>query len=157
MSFPPGTRTKEAVKEEIEGKFARVSTQSQMIAWCLFDTLVILATLAVCIRRCCFLRTEGSLPYMEEYGKLESEAAVEEFKAQMNKKAEESGKEFVRSLFENRKENDVYNIISEVRVEVARKYPRVTGNLSMPYRVPYPVSISTNGKCYSNMGCETSC
>ena len=92
---------------------------------------------------------------MEEYGKLESEAAVAEFKLKMSEKAEETGKEFVASLFEENKEQDVYNMVEKVRLEVSRKYPRVTGNLSMPYRVSNPFSI--NGNCDSNPAYETSC
>ena len=130
--------TKEAVKEEVDRQFARAATQSQVIAWCLFDSLVILATAAVCVRRCCFLRTEGSLPYIEEYERLESKAAVAEFKTQMDQKAKEAGQEYVRGLFESSDAcdgPDMYSKVKGIREHVAKKYPRATGNLSKPYRV----------------------
>ena len=156
--------TKEEVEEEIKVEFARARTNSQIIAWCLFDTLVILATAAVCVRRCCFLRTEGSLPYIEEYERLESEVAVKEFKSQMDQKAKEIGKEFVKLLFINETDSDqdTYTKMVRIRDQVAAKYPRATGNLSKPYihrgpsadpREPssdnWKLSLLVNGHCNS--------
>lgn len=90
--------------------------------------------MAVCIRRCCFLRTSGSLPYIEQYEKLESKAVVAEFKILMDEQAKKAGKEYVMGVFETFKEKDAFNRVQETRKQIAQKYPRATGNLSLPYR-----------------------
>ena len=148
------------MEEEIKEMFARARTESQLLAWCLFDSLVILATAAVCVRRCCFLRTEGSLPYIEEYERLESEAAVEEFKTQMDEEAKATGQEFVKELFKKNSELDGYTKMKEIRHQVAKKYPRATGNLSKPYvcrepRDPRPNEAVSNGHCNADVQCES--
>lgn len=122
--------------EEIENKYAKAEAESQILAWFLFDSLIIIASLVVCARRCCFLQAEGSLPNIHDYEKIEADAAVSEFKVQMEKQAKEEGERYVQSLFKEVAEDkgDAYSTVVCVQNKLAEKYPRATGNLSKPFR-----------------------
>lgn len=77
---------------EIEADYANAGKNSQMAALLLLGGALILAFVAVSVQRCCFQREIGSLPSPYQYQKLEAEAAVEAFKANMEKLAQGQGK-----------------------------------------------------------------
>ena len=123
-----------AAKEEIEKEYTKAAAESQILAWALFDSLVIIGTLAVCVRRCCFLRAEGSMPTIYDYEKIEAEAAVVKFQERMEEEAKQEAERHVNNIFEEFQHRDGYTRIVLVHKKLTKKYPRCTGNLSKPYR-----------------------
>lgn len=131
-----GTISSKEIKLRIEDLFSEAETESHIIAWILFVTIIILAFSAVCIRRCLFRRAEGVLLDMEDYDQLEAKAAVEYLTEKMETIAKEEGEKYVENKLKGKEENGGERRIwvSGVLEEVARMYPRMTGNLSEPYR-----------------------
>lgn len=127
-----------AIKYDIEKSFNNAGTESHIIAWGFFLSLIVLAFAFVCIRRCFFLQADGILPDLEDYRKLEAEAAVDFFKQQIEKIAEEEGKNYVNATMDKskiEKPGCACSRIEYVRELLSVKYPRTTGDLSKPYRV----------------------
>lgn len=126
------------IKYNIERLFNKAQTESHIIAWGVFITLIVLAFVAVCIRRCLFLEADGILPDLNDYQKLEAEAAVEHFKENIEKIAKKEGEKSVTVFLEesiNKMPNSAYSQVEYVKIELSKKYPRTTGDLSKPYRV----------------------
>ena len=134
----PKEQAMEAAKNDtqranIERKYALAEAQSQILAWVIFDSIIVAGTLAVCVRRCCFYQAEGSLPNIYDYERMEADAAVAKFREQMDEEAKKAGETFVERKFEDCGVEG-YEKVRDVRREVAKKYPRSTGDLSKPYR-----------------------
>ncbi|XP_031564514.1 calcium homeostasis modulator protein 6-like [Actinia tenebrosa] len=131
-----GTLSSKEIKLRIENLFSEAETESHIIAWILFVSIITLAFFAVCIRRCWFRRADGDLLEMEEYDELEAKAAVEYLTEKMKELAKEEGEKYVEDKLKEKEENEGErrNWVSGVRDEVARMYPRMTGNLSEPYK-----------------------
>jgi len=122
----------------VEQSFSQAATESHIIAWFFFVSLIVLAFTFVCIRRCLFLQADGMLPDLKDYSQLEAEAAVEFFKAKIEKIAEDEGKNFVNDMEEEskiEKPDCAYSRVEYVRAKMSLKYPRTTGDLSKPYRI----------------------
>lgn len=122
------------VKQQIETEYIKARAESQILAWVLFNSLVVLGTLAVCVRRCCFLRAEGSMPTMYDYEKIEAEVAVVKFKERMEEEAAKEAEHYVNGVFDKFQGKDGFCKMFGVRRELVEKYPRSTGDLSKPYR-----------------------
>ena len=86
-------------KLQIEADYANAGKNSQTIALSLLGGSMILAFVILLIYRSCFQREIGSLPSPYQYQKMESDAAVEAFKQNMEKLAEEQGKHKADLLF----------------------------------------------------------
>lgn len=82
----------EAEKLKIEADYADAGRNSQAAALLSLAAALIIGFIVVSVQRCCFQREIGSLPSPYTYQKLESEAAVEAFKANMEKLAQGQGK-----------------------------------------------------------------
>ena len=79
-------------KLQIEADYANAGKNSQTAALLMLGVALIVAFVAVSVQRCCFQGEIGSLPSPYQYQKLESEAAVEAFKTNMEKLAQGQGK-----------------------------------------------------------------
>ncbi|KAJ7324052.1 cation channel [Desmophyllum pertusum] len=79
-------------KLQIEADYANAGKNSQTAALLLLGVALITALVAISVQRCCFQREIGSLPSPYTYQKLESEAAVDAFKENMEKLAQGQGK-----------------------------------------------------------------
>ncbi|EDO45286.1 predicted protein [Nematostella vectensis] len=139
------------VKANVDETFSKAKADSEMLAWILFDSIVMLAFIVVCIRRCWCMRAEGSLPELDHYDKLEAEAAAGEFKILLEQRAEKAGKSNVHDEFENAKTltSNEYRQLEMMREKLQWNYPRIAGDLSKPYRhqmLPQGIGeVSTKG------------
>ncbi|KAJ7392857.1 cation channel [Desmophyllum pertusum] len=79
-------------KLQIEADYANAGKNSQTAALLLLGVALITALVVVSVQRCCFQREIGSLPSPYTYQRLESEAAVDAFKENMEKLAQGQGK-----------------------------------------------------------------
>lgn len=79
-------------KLQIEADYANAGKNSQTAALLLLGGSLVLAFVVVSVQRCCYQREIGSLPSPYQYQMLESEAAVEAFKENMEKLAKGQGK-----------------------------------------------------------------
>ncbi|KAJ7324054.1 cation channel [Desmophyllum pertusum] len=79
-------------KLQIETDYANAGNISQTAAIVLLGGALITALVAISVQRCCFQQEIGSLPSPYAYQKLESEAAVDAFKENMEKLAQGQGK-----------------------------------------------------------------
>ncbi|KAL9964143.1 hypothetical protein ACROYT_G027734 [Oculina patagonica] len=79
-------------KLQIEADYANAGKSSQAAALLLLGGALIMVFVVLSVQRCCFQREIGSLPNPYEYQKLESEAAVDAFKENMEKLAQGQGK-----------------------------------------------------------------
>lgn len=126
------------IKYGIERKFYQAECESHMMAWAFFISLIIFAFFVVCIRRCLFLQADGILPDLDDYEKLEAEAAVDHFKERIREIAVSEGESYVNVALENCKRKSElktgFSQVEYVREKLALKYPRTTGDLSKPYR-----------------------
>ena len=82
----------EAEKLQIEADYANAGKDSQTAALLLLGGALVIAFVVLSVQRCCFQREIGSLPSPYTYQMLESEAAVEAFKENMEKLAQGQGK-----------------------------------------------------------------
>ncbi|KXJ22836.1 calcium homeostasis modulator protein 6 [Exaiptasia diaphana] len=136
------------IKYEIERKFYQAQCESHMMAWSFFISLILFAFVIVCTRRCLFLQADGILPDLDDYDKLEAEAAVDSFKERIKEIASSEGKSYIDGAFEYCKTEPKlktgYSQVKYIRKQLARKYPRTTGDLSQPYRAEGQVEEELN-------------
>ena len=101
----------EAEKLKIEADYANAGKNSQTAALLLLAGALIIAFVAVSVQRCCFQKEIGSLPSPYTYQKLEAEAAVEAFKANMEKLAQGQGKRradlYFASMYPKKNPSDI--------------------------------------------------
>ena len=81
-----------AQKLQIEADYANAGKNSQTAALLLLAGALLTGFVVVSVQRCCYQREFGTLPSPYQYKKLESEAAVEAFKLNMEKLAKGQGK-----------------------------------------------------------------
>ncbi|KAM7448045.1 cation channel [Porites harrisoni] len=81
-----------AQKLKIEADYANAGRNSQTAALLLLAGALLTGFVVVSVQRCCYQREFGTLPSPYQYKKLESEAAVEAFKLNMEKLAKGQGK-----------------------------------------------------------------
>lgn len=113
-----------------------IRTQSTVIAWTLFLSVVLLSLLLVVVQKCCCSDVEGSLPSVYEYEKLEAEAAVAKFQEQMEVLARKEGERQVEIRLNSAENNkDAYDVVRKTKMWLAAKYPRATGDSTKRYRV----------------------
>ena len=100
-----------AEKLKIEADYANAGKNSQTAALLLLAGALIIAFVVVSVQRCCFQKEVGSLPSPYTYQMLESEAAVEAFKANMEKLAQGQGKRradlYFASMYPKKNPSDI--------------------------------------------------
>ena len=82
----------EAEKLQIEADYANAGKNSQTAALLLLGGALIIVCVLLSVQRYCLQREIGSFPSLYTYQKLESEAAVEAFKENIEKLAQGQGK-----------------------------------------------------------------
>ena len=81
-----------AQKLQIEADYANAGKKLQTAALLLLAGALLTAFVVVSVQQCCYQREFGTSPSPYQYKKLESEAAVEAFKLNMEKLAKGQGK-----------------------------------------------------------------
>ena len=132
-------------KPDVDSR-SKAAVESQLIAWGLFICLIAVVIFAMLIK-ICFLMEPQADPKFESfqmYEKLEAKAAAKCFNDKVALMAEERGNKTVSAIFakfDNNSDDDNDNgdcdaadIIQKARNLILQKYPRGTGDLSMPFR-----------------------
>lgn len=96
---------------KIEADYANAGRNSQIAALFLLGGSLIVAFVSVSVYRCCFQREFGSLPSPYQYQKLESDAAVQAFKENMEKLAQGQGKRRADMYFETMNKKNPSDIL----------------------------------------------
>lgn len=117
-----------AAKNALELKISNARSESQIVSWALFISVVILATIVLTIDRC--ISKPGS--NVAEFEKLETSYALDMFKKRIKPLAESQAKNVIDELFEHHKDKKPNEMVERVEEYLLDRYPNFGGPRSEP-------------------------
>lgn len=115
-----------ATKEALYLKISNARAESQIIAWGLLISLVIIATIVLTIDRC-ISRPGSKITQRDEFEELEADFAVDEYNKRIKPLAETKAKKVIDDLFEELKSKEPEEIVTHGEGYLAQKYPTQGG------------------------------
>lgn len=111
----------DAAKDALLLKISNARTESQVISWVLFISVVILATIVLTVDRC----RSKSGSNVTEFEKLETSYALESFKKRLRPLAESRAKEAIDDLFENHEDKTASEVVEYAEENLVKMYPKL--------------------------------
>ncbi|XP_020913888.1 calcium homeostasis modulator protein 6 [Exaiptasia diaphana] len=124
-----------AEKEALDLKISNARTESQIIAWGLLISVVVIATIVLTIDRC-ISKPGSKLIRKSEFEELEADYAVDEFNKRIKPLAETKAKEVIQDFFEECKDMDPKEIVIYGEKYLAGKFPSNEGVKGLAHCTP---------------------